>query len=200
MEPRAELLRDLALFDPVAAYGIFLGIPRVPISMNATAIFSSFQLGQIVEGDLDTTIAQRTWIDNIAYSIQVPNMFSGNVFKTQYDAYLKLAPGLSVRLTVHSGPKYLVSPQFTPLENFANLIGAARWTMGWPLYKQQSIKVEYLLTQAPSGPEPNGPPLSVTTSFNGWQFLDYTIDEIDPRVAADNLRKAGFDIPLTSCS
>lgn len=199
MEPKAQFVQDLAIHDPIAAYGIVLGIPRIPISVNAQAIFSSFAVPQVpVEGDLDTTIAQRTWIDNITYSLQQPNVFSGNIFKTLYDAMLKQQPGLSVRVTVHSGPRYLVSPAFTPLENFAFMF-AARWPMGWPLYKQQSIKVEFLLTQPPPSVEPNAPPYNITMTFNGWQFLDYTIDEMSADKAADCLRKMGFWVPDVAC-
>jgi hypothetical protein len=181
--------------DPIAAYGIILGIPRIPISFNASGSFSSFVLNQDpIEGDLDTTIAQRTWIDNLQYDLQQPNVFSGNIFKTLYDAMLRQAPGVSVRVTVHSGPRYLVSPKFTPLNNFVNLI-SSRWVSGWPLFKQQSIEVEFMLTQAPPSVNPNGPPYNVTLTFNGWQFLDHTVDEISVDVAAYKLRELGFWVP-----
>lgn len=195
MEPRQLNIQDIAIWDPVAAYGILLQIPRVPIQMNATAVFSSFAVPQIpIEGDLDTTIAQRTWIDKIDYSLQQPNVFFGNVFKTLYDAMLKAQPGISARITVHSGPRYLVSPQFTPLESIGNLI-APRWPAGWPLFKQQSIKVEYLLTQPQPSVSPNGPPYNVTLTFTGWQFLDHTLDEMSADDAAARLRKMGFWVP-----
>lgn len=199
MEPKALNIQDLAVHDPVAAYGIMLGIPRIPISMNAQAIFSSFALNQVpVEGDLDTTIAQRTWIDNVTYSLQQPNIFSGNVFKTLYDAMLKAQPGVSLQIAVHSGPRYLVSPQYTPLENFDNLL-ASRWPAGWPLFKQQSVKVSFLLTQAPPAVSPNAPPYIVTLTFSGWQFLDHTLDELSADKAAECLRKMGFWVPDVAC-
>src|SRR5271166_3838013 len=146
MEPKALNIQELAIYDPVAAYGICLGIPRIPISMNCAGIFSSFAVPQIpVEGDLDTTIAQRTWIDNITYSLQQPNVFAGNIFKTLYDTMLKQAPGISCQIQVQSGPRYLVSPQFTPLENVAPLL-QQHYPAGWPLFKQQSIEVNFMLT------------------------------------------------------
>lgn len=199
MEPRALHIQDLAIYDPVAAYGIVLGIPRVPISLNASAIFSSFAVPQIpVEGDLDTTIAQRTWIDNITYSLDQPNCFAGNIFKPLYDAMLKAHPGVSTRVTVQSGPRYLVSPQYTPLENFANMF-ASRYPSGWPLFKQQSIKVDFLLTTPPPAVSPNGPPYNVTLTFTGWQFLDHTLDELSANKAAECLRLMGFWVPDVAC-
>ena len=190
MEPKPQYIQDLAVMDPIAAYGIVLGIPRIPISINASGSFSSAALGQLpIEAGLDTTIAQRTWCDNLQYDLQQPNSFAGSVFKTQYDAYLRQAPGVSVRLTVHSGPRYLVSPRFTPLNNFVNLI-SSRWMSGWPLYKQQNVECEFMLTQIPPSV-----PYVVTLTFNCWSFLDHTIDEVSVDVAACKLRELGFWVP-----
>jgi hypothetical protein len=195
VEPKPQYIQDLAIMDPIAAYGIVLGIPRIPIAFNASGSFSSFALGQApIESGLDTTIAQRTWIDNIQYDLQQPNVFQGQVFKTLYDAMLRQAPGISLRVTVHSGPRYLVSPQFTPLNNFVNLM-ASRWPAGWPLFKQQNLEIEFLLTQAPPTSGGNGPPYNVTLTLNGWQFLDHTADEISVDVAACKLRELGFWVP-----
>ncbi len=199
MEPKALNIQELAIYDPVAAYGIVLGIPRIPISMNAAGIFSSFAVPQIpVEGDLDTTIAQRTWIDNITYSLQQPNVFAGNIFKTLYDTMLKQAPGISCQIQVQSGPRYLVSPQFTPLENVAPLL-QQHYPAGWPLFKQQSIEVNFMLTAPPPAVNPNGPPYIVTMTFNGWQFLDHTLDELSASKAAECLKAMGFFVPDTAC-
>ena len=195
MQPIAENIPLLACYDPVAAYGIAMQVPRVPFFMNATGTFNSFALNQIpIEGDLDTTISSRVWISKINYSLQQPNVFNGQILKTLYDAMLKAQPGISVRVTVQSGPKYLVCPEFTPLENFTNSLDE-RWPAGWPIFKQQSIRVEYELTQAPPSTTPNGPPYTVTTTFMGWQFVDWTIDEMDPDWAAARLREMGFKLP-----
>jgi hypothetical protein len=195
MEPNYPNLQNLAMLDPIAAYGIVMGIPRIPISINASGSFSSFAIPQPpVEAGLDTTIAQRTWIDNMQYSLQQPNVFNGSVFKTLYDAMLKAQTYVSVRCTVLSGPRYLVSPNFTPLENFVNII-SSRWPSGWPLFKQQNIQVEFSLTQSPPTSGGNAPPYNVTLTFNGWQFLDHTVDEISVDVAAQKLRELGIFVP-----
>lgn len=195
MEPKPTWIQDIAMVDPIAAYGIVSGIPRVPISFNAAGSFSSYALGQIpIQAAIDTTISQRTWISNLTYTLALPNTFTGDIFQTQYMYYLRASTGISVRLTVHSGPRYLVSPQFTPLENFVNVLESA-WPSGWPLFKQQSIKVEYMLTNPPASLSPNLPPYNVTMTFNGWQFLDHTVDEISVDVAACKLRDLGFFVP-----
>jgi hypothetical protein len=190
MEPKPQYIQDLAIMDPIAAYGIILGIPRIPISINASGSFSSAALGQVpIEAGLDTVLSQRTWCDNLTYSVQQPNSFQGNIFKTLYDSQLRQEPGISVRLTVHSGPRYLVSPKFTPLNSFVNLM-ATRWQSGWPLFKQQNIEVEFMLTLVPPSV-----PVNVTLTFNCWQFLDFSVDEISVDVAACRLRELGFWVP-----
>jgi hypothetical protein len=195
VEPKSQYIQDLAIMDPIAAYGIVLGIPRIPICINASGSFSSAALDQLpIDAALDTTIAQRTWIDNLQYDVEQPNVFAGNIFKTLYDACLRQVPGIGVKLTVHSGPKYIVSQQFTPLNNLVNLLNS-RWTSGWPLYKQQNILVQFILLQPFPASEPNAPPYDVTLTFNGWQFLDHTVDEISVDVAACKLRELGFWVP-----
>lgn len=194
-----QSIKDLAIYDPIAALGILLHIPQIPISMNCVGVFQSFDTAQApVQGDLDTTITQRTWIDNVAYSLQQPNVFAGNIGKAQYDAYLKQQPGVSVLITTYAGPRYVVSPSYTPLENFANFFNQ-RWQRGWPLFKQQSIKTMFQLTQAPPSTSPNGPPYSVTLTFNGWQFLDHTIENVSVEDAASRLRDMGFCVPDVPC-
>jgi hypothetical protein len=197
MEPsvRPTSIQDLALHDPVAALGLFLGIPVLPFSMNAVASFTSFDTGQApIEGDLDATIVQTTWIDNVAYSLQQPNVFAGNIQKPDYDYKLKQQPGISVQLQIQSGPRYITSVNAVPLENLSNLF-AMRWMMGWKLYKLQSIKALFQLTQAPPSTSPNGPPYNVTLTFNGWQFLDHTLEERGVADAVCRLRQAGFWVP-----
>ena len=188
-------LRDLALYDPIAAYGILLGIPRVPFQFSTRAVFTSFVVDQLpIDSAIDATIAQRTWIDNIAYSLEQPNVFAGNVLKTVYDSNLKAHPGVSVLVTVQSGPRYVLSQKPVPLENFALLI-QQRWPCGWPLFKNQSISTQFYLTQAPPSTSPNAPPYGITLTFTGWQFNSPVTDQISPRQAADALRAAGIDVP-----
>ena len=215
MEPRAVDLEELAIVDPVAAYGLLLGIPRVPYTTSMSATFDPmFLTGKPVTPPGSSTIytplpikatlpaddiAQRTWIDNITYDLQCPNVFGDQVFKPMFDAYLKQSPGISVFLEVLAGPKYVLSNGNIPLENLVNLIRSDRWPAGWPLYKQQTIMGLFYLTQTPGnvpafiGEEVKSQgPYTVTLSFNCWQFLDHRIDEMSPNVCAQKLRDAGI--------
>jgi hypothetical protein len=194
-------LQDLAIVDPVAALGILLHIPRTPMSFNIPIVFSSFAVNTEVDGSLDTTLTVRTWIDNITYNVQCPNCFANNIFKPGWDEGLKNNPGVSVSLEVVGGPRYIVSENPTPLENFVAAFDK-RWPRGWPLYKLQNIKATFLLTQPPGGAtSPNVPPYNLTLTFNGWQFLDTTLEDVTPQEATARLRNFGLCIPqLQACN
>ena len=176
-------LRDLALYDPVAAYGILAGFQQAPIYLNARASFSDFTINGVpVPATIDTTIASRIWIKDIKYSVRQPNVFAGNIQKTQYDAALRQATGVDVSITVYSGPRYVPAINPTPLEN----LGATFFDLfptGWQIWKEQSIKVDFVLAQAPPSISPNGPPYEVAVTFRGWQFLDTRLDGMSPACA-----------------
>jgi hypothetical protein len=195
MEPKTEDIKKLAIYDPVAAYGILLGIPRVPLVANHSVTFSSFALNQapIAKG-LDTTFAYRTWIESLTYSVTPIGQFSGNIFQTMYVANLRAATGVSVRASVHAGPRYLVAQQFTPLENFVNIFHS-NWPCGWPLFKQQNILAEFLLTAVPGGDDSNLSAYSVTLSWSGWQFLDPSLEDMSGDQARKCLRDCGIWTP-----
>lgn len=192
MEAAEFDVRKIALYDPIKAYALLCGVPYVPFSFTATAIFNSFATDQIpVIGDIRGTIATRTWIDNMRYSLQQPNVFQGNIFKPLYDSTLKQQPGVSILAKVLSGPKYVVSIEPIPLENFVQEIDS-RWPHGWILEKQQTIGVDFYLTQAPPGTSPNAPPYNVRLTFTGWQFNDYIVDQWSRDYAVQGLTDAGI--------
>jgi hypothetical protein len=195
MEPTSIDLQRLALYDPIAAYGILLGLKRVPFHIPISATFSSFTVPQqAIQGNQTVTLAQRTWIEKINYSLALPNCFAGNIFKPQFDAYLKMHPGISVQLAVLSGPRYLTSPVFVALENMADMFNSS-WPAGWPLDKLQALQMTFQLTQAPAT-APNVPPYNVEVVFTCWQFLDQTIDNVSEEEAREALRRAGLCTPL----
>jgi hypothetical protein len=188
--PSAAGILDLAFWNPRAALGIIMGIPRVPIVMNAVAQFNSPSTNQVaVVGALDTTITQETWIQRVNYSIIQPNSFPGNIFKPMHDTYFKFVSGIQVQCQINSGPRYVTNIEPTPIEDFADLL-ACNWPSGWPLFCEQSIKVFFTLSQPPPSV-----PLIVTLSFLGWQFIDRCIDRISDEYARAELRKLGINSP-----
>lgn len=216
MEPKAVDLEELAITDPVAAYGLFLGIPRLPYVSSMSGSFPILIPSDTPQANPDGTltpqvpvkatlptgdIAQRTWIDNITYDLKCPNVFANNVFKTQFDAFLKQSPGIDIELKIFAGPKYDIAQGFTPLENLVNLIRADRWPTGWMIERQRTIQGLFKLTQSPGGvpafilvdeKEVSQGPYNFTVTFNCWQFKDRRIDELEPYYCAQKLFEAGI--------
>jgi hypothetical protein len=188
--PSGTGILDLAFWNPRAALGIIMGIPRVPIVMNAVAQFNSPATNQVaLIGALDTTVTQETWIQRVNYSIIQPNSFPGNIFKPMHDTYFKFVSGILVQAEINSGPRYVTNIEPTPIENFADLL-AVNWPSGWPLFCEQSLRIFFTLSQPPPSV-----PLIVTVSFLGWQFIDRCIDRISDEYARAELRKLGINSP-----
>jgi hypothetical protein len=192
--PDYSSIRDLAMVDPVSAYAILMGVPRVPFSASMVASFSALTVGGTpISASLDQEIYQRTWIEGFSYQLQMPQSFPGQILKTQWDAGLKQAPNcVSAQFQVQGGPKYLANPEFVPLENWVDIFHTS-WPRGWPIYKFQSMLGLFVLTAIPGGN--NAPPLNVTVTMRGWQFLDPSAEEIPADTCARRLRAAGFCVP-----
>jgi hypothetical protein len=187
-------VRDLALQNPRAAYGIVVGVPRVPFVGNLVADFqSAATFAAPVVADLDTTIVQDTWIQRINYSIVQPNSpYIGSPFDSVSQAMFRYVPGISATLRVDSGPRYYLNQQPCPLENLADLL-AVGWPAGWPLFKYQSVEGQFILTNTPPSV-----PLIVTVSLLGFQFLDKSLDDLSDEEARRRLKVMGFDVPDVS--
>lgn len=188
-------IHELAISDPVAAYGIWMGIPRVPFYFSLFGSFStlSTNVGLPVKAASPlAAIAQRVWIRDINYSLQVPNINPNNVFKPEFDARLKESPGISVKLAILGGPPFPESMGFEPLEGVTNLIRADRWPVGWPLFPQQVVQGTFVLTQSPGGLPSGMGPYNFVVTFNGWQFEnDNEAGTMDPLLASEILRREG---------
>lgn len=193
-QPSPAFVRDLALENPRAAYGIVVGVPRVPFVGNLVAAFQSAATFAVpVIADLDTTIVQDTWIHRINYGIIQPNSpYVGSPFDSVSQANFKYVPGMSTRIMVQSGPRYFLNQQFCPVENIADLL-AVGWPAGWPLFKYQSVQADVILTNAPPSI-----PIILTITLLGYQFLDKSLDDISDEEARRRLKVMGFDVPDVS--
>jgi hypothetical protein len=195
MQPRTIDMENLALTDPVACLGILLGIDRIPFQVSMAGSFSTLapSSGPPVQATFSqNAISQRTWVEEITYDLQVPNVFPNQIFKPQFDAMLKASPGIAVQLEVMAGPKYLISPDFTPLESVSHFLQSGKWPAGWPLRKYQTVNGLFLLTQSPGGAPSSQGPYNFVLTFSGWQFEDCRFDDMDPECARDKLREAGL--------
>ncbi len=196
MQQRYDLsLKEMALTDPVRAYMLLRGYTGRPVSLSTTLTFSSFALNQnpIVE-PLDNQNERRTWIDNVTYSISLPNAQVGNIFYPQSVNEMKASTGISTKFEIMAGPRYVMNSSFMPLENWVNQ-AASRWQAGWQLFKNQQIKTTATLTAIPYNDASTTPPMVVTISFNGWQFDDMQCDDMSCEDAQEGLVQIGYLVP-----
>jgi hypothetical protein len=198
MEFRSRI-EDLATEDPVAALMLALGVKKAPYSFSLKGSFATLDVGgQAIEMKQDTPLSQRMWVNNIAYSISLPHVFEGQVFKSLSDAMLRASTGISIRVWIYDGlGKWVIAQDFTPLENLCNNL-FQNWVAGWRLEYLQAMKVEAILTSAPYAEGDDGP-LDLTLTFNGYSFLDQCV-EVRPIEASRALLKLGYRVPDLSVS
>jgi len=186
MSLKAEQINLLALYAPKLAYGLVVGVPRVPFVVDIPLQFSSSTVNAPpVVANFQNNLSSDTIIERISYNLSQQNSFPGSPFQSLYFNQLKQsgATGIGVQLQVYGGPKYVISDSFTDLGNILDVL-AIVWPAGWPLAKQSNVKVSAILTQTPVSV-----PFNATLSFLGWQLLDKTIDDLSDQEARARLRK-----------
>ena len=192
MQPRDTDIRNLALYAPRIAYGLIVGVPRVPFITSIPLQFSSSTVNAPpVEGSFDNNLTQTTVVERISFSLFQQNSFPGSPFQSLYFNQLKQSgiSGVGAQMSVFGGPKYVVNDNFDDLANLLDVF-AMTWPQGWPLYKQSNVKLLAILTQTPVSV-----PYDIQVTFLGWQFLDKVMDDMSDSEARDRLRKLGIESP-----
>lgn len=192
MAPHDESIRNLALYAPKLAFGMVVGVPRVPFVVDIPLQFSSSTVNAppVVQSFLNN-LTQDTIIERISYNLFQQNTFPGSPFQSLYFNQLKQSgqTGVGVQLDVYGGPKYSVTGSFIDLGNLMDVL-AVTWPNGWPIFKQSNVKVSAILTQTPVSV-----PFNISITFCGWQLLDKTVDDLSDSEARSRLRKLGIESP-----
>jgi hypothetical protein len=187
-----QSVKDLALWAPRLAYGMIVGVPRVPFVVDIPIQFSSSAVNAPpVVQNFQNNLTQDTIVERISYNLFQQNSFPGSPFQSLYFNQLKQSgqTGVGVQLAVFGGPKYQVSDSYTDLGNLADVL-AVTWPSGWPLLKQSNVKISAILTQTPVSV-----PFNILITFLGWQLLDKTIEDLSDQEARTRLRKLGLESP-----
>jgi len=185
-------IRNLALYAPKFAYGLVVGVPRVPFVVDVPIQFSSSVVNAPpVVQSFDNNLTQDTLVTRVSYNLFQQNTFPGSPFQSLYFNQLKQSgqTGVGIQLDVYGGPKYSINDDFTDLGNLYDVL-ASTWPEGWPLFKQSNVKVSAILTQTPVSV-----PFNVTLTFLGCQLLDKSIDDLSDAECRARLRKLGIDSP-----
>jgi hypothetical protein len=193
MQPNSDINIDqLAKWAPRIAYGLVVGVPRVPFVVDIPIQFTTSAVdAPPIVASFDNNLTQDTMIARVAYNLFQQNSFPGSPFQSLYFNQLKQSglTGVGINMQVFGGPKYAINDNFTDLGNLMDVF-AVTWPAGWPLYKQSNVKVSAILTQTPVSV-----PFDVTLTFLGFQMLDKSIDSLSDEEARDRLRKMGFNVP-----
>lgn len=191
MQPNSDInIRELALWAPRIAYGLVVGVPRVPFVVDIPIQFTTSAVdAPPINASFDNNLTQDTMVEKVAFTLFQQNSFPGSPFQSLYLSQLKSQTGVGVQLQVFGGPKYAVTDTFIDLANLADVL-AITWPQGWPLYKQSNVKLSAILTQTPVSV-----PFDVNVTFLGWQMLDKTIDDMSDEEARVRLRKLGIESP-----
>lgn len=192
MSIQAQNVKDLALWAPKLAYGMIVGVPRVPFVVDIPIQFSSSTVNAPpVVQNFQNNLTQDTVIERVSYNLFQQNSFPGSPLQSLYFSQLKQSgqTGVGVQLAVFGGPKYQISDSFTDLGNLSDVF-ATTWPSGWPLLKQSNVKISAILTQTPVSV-----PYNILITFLGWQLLDKTIEDLSDQEARARLRKLGIESP-----
>ncbi len=191
-QPKDQNIRNLALYSPKIAYGMLVGVPRVPVVLEIPIQFSSSTVNAPpVVQSFQNNLTQDTLIERVSFNLFQQNSFPGSPFQSLYFNQLKQsgATGIGVKMDVYGGPKYAITDTFVDVGNLIDVF-AMTWPNGWPLEKQSNVKITAILTQTPVSV-----PYGATLTFLGWQFLDKALDDMSASEARDRLRKLGIETP-----
>jgi hypothetical protein len=190
MQPRDHDIRNLALYAPKIAFGMVAGVPRVPFLADIPIQFTSSAVdAPAIVASFDNNLVSDTIIDKVSFTLFQQNSFPGSPFQSLYFNQLKGQTGVGIKLDVYGGPKYAISDTPVDLANLFDVM-AMMWPSGWPLYKQSNVKVAAVLFQTPVSV-----PYDVHILFNGFQFLDKIMEDLDDSEARCRLRKLGIESP-----
>jgi len=192
MAPHDESIANLALYMPKLAYGMVVGVPRVPFVVDIPIQFSSSTVNAPpVVQNFSNNLTQDTIIERVSYNLFQQNSFPGSPFQSLYFNQLKQSgqTGVGIQMAVFGSPKYEINSPFTDLGNLMDVL-AVTWPNGWPLMKQSNVRVSAILTQTPVSV-----PFNVTITFCGFQLLDKTIEDLSDQEARARLRKLGIASP-----
>lgn len=205
-------LCEIASFNPRLAYtlanagaiksGTYLDAGGWEV-VNVAATFSTADdAGNIpaettVKGQLFGTIQKDLWIRKVIYTVRRPNAYAGNIFKAQSDFFNSKNPNIDFQLVVNSYDKYVISSDFTPVEDVEMVFEAAA-PAGLVLGPASSVEATFInrrvffggqnLFRVPVGENPT----QVILSFHGTRLPSDVYSNCDLQEATKYLREKGI--------
>lgn len=164
-------IEKVAEWNPQVALARVLRVPLVPWIANIRGNFpnSTSPIGPFswqTTGSAPDQQRANTFcvLDRIVFEVDAPNANAGAAFKPQTDYYFGLQSGIEATMIVDGDPKYVVSPDFTPIRSLCALINEA-WPQGWVLTNTNAVKMQFNLSNSAIVPTY---PTKVTVTFRMW--------------------------------
>ncbi len=85
--------------------------------LDVAATWTTQAANQSVVGQVSGIVETDLWVKEVVYTVQRPNAFAGNILKSLSDEMNKLNPNINLQLVINSYCRYLISVDYTPLEN-----------------------------------------------------------------------------------
>ena len=168
---RTAPIERVAEWNPQVALARALRVPLMPWIANIRGTFldATSPIGPfswLIQGSSPDQQRANTFavLDRIVFEIDAPNANAGQAFKPQTDFYFGLQSGIEATMIVDGDPKYIVSPDFTPIRSLCALINEA-WPQGWVLTNTNMPKMQFNISNAALIPSY---PTKVTVTFRMW--------------------------------
>lgn len=205
-------LTEIASIDPRLAYtlanageiksGTYLDAGGWEV-VNVAATFSTADVsGNIpaettVKGQLFGTIQKDLWIRKVTYTVRRPNAYAGNIFKAQSDFFNSQNPNIDFQLVINSYDRYVVSSDFTPVEN-VEMVFSASAPAGLVMGPSSSVEATFINRRIFFGGQnvlllPVGEnPTQVIFSFHGTRLPSDIYSSCNLQQASKYLREKGI--------
>lgn len=163
---RTADLKTVCEMSPQVALARYYNIPFAPFVQsiagtfqNATDTIGPFPLGTNANDRLSLVSV----VDQVELHMDAPNLNAANALKPFIDWFFARQSGIQATLQVDGSPRYVVAPDFTPIDTLVAMITEG-WPMGWVLGYTQTPKMQFTTSFAlPSVP------VTVTCTFRMWQ-------------------------------
>ena len=165
-------IEQVAEWNPQVALARALRVPLVPWIANIRATFTSSAQPNIgpfawqVQGGSNDQQRANTFaiLDRMVFQIDAPNANSGAGYKPEQDWYFGFQSGIEATLVMDGDPRYVVSPDYTPIRNLTTMVNEA-WPQGWVLTNTNAAKMQFNLSNVALIPSY---PTKVTVTFRMW--------------------------------
>jgi hypothetical protein len=163
---RTADLKTVAEMSPQVALARYYKIPWGPFvqSIQGTFTTTTQTIGPFSMGtNANDRLSLVSVVDMVTLHVDAPTLNPANALKPFIDWFFARQSGIQATMIVDGSPRYVVAPDFTPIDTLVAMITEA-WPMGWVLGYTQAPKMQFTTSFAlPSVP------VTVTCTFRMWQ-------------------------------